>query len=254
VRDPADHPVAPPAEGFVAGAPDVIRGGPQLIPRPEWSEPGGPAPWAATDPGRRRPSLDAVRAALSVAPSPTAHPIGPPDQLGPDGRPPPRRESAVLALLYEHDGGAVVLLTRRSWDLRSHRGEVSFPGGGREAADPDLVTTALRETEEEVGIPARSVEIIGELDHLATVSSGSTIVPYVGAVRGRPSVTPDPREVAEVLHVPLAELLAPGVYREERWRLGTFERPVWFFELEGDTVWGATAAILRRLLVLVTGA
>jgi 8-oxo-dGTP pyrophosphatase MutT (NUDIX family) len=146
-----------------------------------------------------------------------------------------------------------VLLTRRSWSLRAHGGEVSFPGGRSEPDDVDLVATALRESAEEVGIDPSAVAIIGRLDPLMTVSSRSLIMPYVGILSGLPDLEPDPREVEEIRHVALSELLTDGVYREERWGPADAERPIWFFELHGDTVWGATASMLRQLLCFITG-
>ncbi|QXC60361.1 CoA pyrophosphatase [Aquihabitans sp. G128] len=163
-----------------------------------------------------------------------------------------RRGSAVLAPIYEHDGEAFVVLTRRSARLRVHSGEVSFPGGGQEPGE-DLADTARREAWEEVALDPASVELIGELDHLSTITSDSFIVPYVGLLPGRPQLVASPAEVEAVLHVPLAELLDPEVYREERWDLFGAERSIFFFELYGDTVWGATAAMLRQLLGLATG-
>ncbi len=160
--------------------------------------------------------------------------------------------AAVLAPIYEHDGEAHVVLTRRSPALRVHSGEVSFPGGRRDEGE-GLEETARREAHEEIGLDPWTVEIIGELDHLSTITSGSFIVPYVGALPGRPELVASPAEVEAVLHVRLAELLDPGVYREERWPLFGTVRPIFFFELQGDTVWGATAAMLRQLLGLATG-
>ena len=99
-----------------------------------------------------------------------------------------------------------------------------------------------------------TIEHIGELDHLATITSHSFIVPYVGALPGRPRTTANPHEVSAVLHVPVAELLDPAIFREETWTFPWAEdRPIFFFELVGDTVWGATGAMLRQLLGLVTG-
>lgn len=243
---PADHPVAPAAEGFPPGPPDVIRGGPQRIPRPDEWRPGDPAPWASLPEAARRPDLDEVRARLAGSLLTDLDPT-----ILVDGRP-PERPSAVLVALYPHQGVPHVLLTRRSWSLRAHSGEVSFPGGRAEPDDTDLVATALRETDEEVGIPPAEVEVIGRLAPLATVSSRSVVVPYVGLLPAVPDLVPDPREVEEALHVPLWELLADGVYREERWQRLGIERPIWFFELVGDTVWGATASMLRHLLCLIT--
>lgn len=162
------------------------------------------------------------------------------------------RASAVLAALYEHDGDTWVVLTRRSAALRVHSGEVSFPGGGQDDGE-DLPDTARREAREEVGLDPAAVEIIGELDHLSTVTSNSFIVPYVAVLPERPHLTPSPAEVDAVLHVALSELLDPAIFREERWDIFGTERPIWFFELVGDTVWGATAAMLRQLLGFATG-
>lgn len=162
------------------------------------------------------------------------------------------RASAVLVPLYEQDGAVHVVLTRRAQHLRSHRGEVSFPGGGQEPGE-DLRTTALRESHEETGLDPASVEIIGELDHLETVTSRSFITPYVGVLPGRPQLEPNPAEVERILHVSLRDLLDPRVFREERWGLPPLDRPIYFFEVVGDTIWGATAAMLRNFLALVTG-
>ncbi len=149
--------------------------------------------------------------------------------------------------------GLHVLLTRRSWGLRTHSGEVSFPGGrcdpGESPAD-----AAVREAWEETGLDPQSVEVLGELDHLTTVTRRAYIVPVVSVLTGWPDVVANPGEVDEVLMVPVAELLAPGVFREERWGNDDLHRPVYFFELVGDTVWGATAAMLRQALSMLVGA
>jgi 8-oxo-dGTP pyrophosphatase MutT (NUDIX family) len=164
------------------------------------------------------------------------------------------RPAAVLVPLYDQDGEAVVVLTRRTWWLPSHQGEVSFPGGRVERGETPT-DGALREAKEEIGLDPTAVEVIGELDHLATVSSESFIVPLVGALAaGRPDCVPSPVEVEAVLHVPLSELLDPAIYREEIWAWGgQAERSIYFFELVGDTLWGATAAMLRQLLGIITG-
>jgi 8-oxo-dGTP pyrophosphatase MutT (NUDIX family) len=218
-----------------------------VIPRPLTATAGRPAPWAELPPARRRPSLDDVRRTFADA--------GPAERSERELLPDLDRAAAVLAPLYEADGELFVVLTRRTWELRSHQGEVSFPGGRHDDDDPDLWQTALRESREEIALDTSRVEHIGELDHLATVSSRSFIVPYVGALPpGVPATSANPAEVSAVLHVPVAELLDPSIYREERWLFpGGWERPIFFFELIGDTVWGATGAMLRQLLGLVTG-
>lgn len=218
------------------------RGGDQFIPRPEGVEPGDPPPWATVPPDVRRIGLQQLVERLAA--------IGP-------ARPSPMehagaRPSAVLAPFYEVDGELHVVLTRRAKHLRAHSGEVSFPGGAVEVGE-SLVEAALREADEEVALDPTSVEIVGELDHLQTFTSRSFIVPFVGVLPGRPELRPNADEVDEVLHVPVAELLLDEVYREERWGLAPLDRPLCFFELVGDTVWGATAHMLRNLLAIGTG-
>jgi 8-oxo-dGTP pyrophosphatase MutT (NUDIX family) len=225
------------------------RGGPQLIPRPDSAKPGAPAPWAHLPAEQRHVSLDRVLAALRRAgpakPSPWEPPVG-------------ALRSAVLVPLFEDDGCACVVLTRRAQHLRSHKGEVAFPGGRQDDGE-SLMEAALREAREEIGLDTQLVEIVGELDHLATVSSNSSIVPYVGVLPGRPTrFTPNPDEVEAVFTVSLDELLRDDVFHTETWEWQQAtglvgERPVHFFELYGDTVWGATARILVNLLCIVTG-
>jgi 8-oxo-dGTP pyrophosphatase MutT (NUDIX family) len=157
--------------------------------------------------------------------------------------------SAVLIPLYEEDEQTLVVLTRRSLAMRSHTWEVSFPGGRADDGESPW-QTALREAHEEVALDPRVVRPIGELDRFVTVGSQSLVHPMVGALADRPALTPSPAEVDQILHVPLSELLLDGVFREEVWAIGDALRPITFFELYGNTVWGATAAMLRQLLVL----
>lgn len=221
------------------------RGGPQKIPRPPGTRIGAPAPWADLAPDERRPSIGVVRDVLAEAPDPNPAPA---ELLG------SARASAVLAPLYEHpDHGPTLVFTRRAWHLRSHAGEVSFPGGGAEDDDRTLWDTALRESQEEVGLAPETVEFLGEIDHLQTVTSRSFIVPFVGLLDGPPTLRANPNEVDSILHVPVAELLDPAIYRQERWGVPGLNRPIHFFELVGDTLWGATAAMLVDLLSRITG-
>lgn len=218
------------------------RGGPQQIPRPTAWSPGRPAPWAELVDPERSITLERVAAMYPAgtegAPSPVADAGGTP--------------SAVLIPLYEGDDGVEVVLTRRAWNLRTHRGEVSFPGGRSEEGETP-VQTAVREAAEEIALHPGLVRPLGELDHLTTVTRRAYIVPVVATVPERPQLRPSEAEVDGVLHVPLAELLLPEVFREEQWGPADRSRPVYFFELVGDTVWGATAAMLRQLLSRLTG-
>ena len=225
-----------------ASGPSPARVGGQVIPRPISARPGSPAPWAGLPVEDRRPSVADVRRALDAAGPPALSPL---EGTG-------VRASAVLCALYDEGGLAHVVLTRRAQHLRSHRGEVSFPGGGQDPGE-DLWDTAVREALEEIALDPATVERVGELDHRQTVTSRSFIVPYVAVLPGRPTLTPSPAEVELVLHVPLADLLADDVFREERWGIPPMDRPIYFFDIPGDTIWGVTAAMLRNLLGVVTG-
>jgi 8-oxo-dGTP pyrophosphatase MutT (NUDIX family) len=235
-------------------APTPRQGGRQVIPRPPTAHAGSPAPWAALDPRDRRAiTVARVRQAVS-GPRPT------PDwaqRVPPDAFPDPGAPSAVLAALFDEQGEARVVLTRRSAHLRSHRGEVSFPGGrldGSETAEEG----ALREASEEIGLDPALVEPVGRLSAVTTFASGSFITPVVGLLSRRPRLVASPTEVEHVFDVALAELADPEIFREEWWTvagrvpaLGGVPFPVWFFELPDDTVWGATARMLVDLLRLV---
>ncbi|HEX6261404.1 MAG TPA: CoA pyrophosphatase [Actinomycetota bacterium] len=163
-----------------------------------------------------------------------------PDPPLPEGVP-----AAVVLPLLEAPEPAL-LFTRRTDDLRHHRGEVSFPGGARHDEDPDLLTTALRETEEELGIPASAHDVLGRLVPMQAGVSGYAVVPFVAHLGERPELRPNPMEVAEVLELPL-ELLA-AVERLERvvWEGGSYDTYV--YEVNGQVVWGLTGRILHHLL------
>ncbi len=221
----------------------VDRGGQQRIPRPAGTRPGRPAPWAGLAEADRHPDTARVRERLA-RPRPPAGPlIDVPDA----------REAAVLVGVYDRDGEAHVVLTKRPETMPSHRGEIAFPGGKREDRDPDLRATALREAREEVGIEPATVDVIAELDRIGTVASAFTITPFVGVMTGEPHLRPHPVEVVDAFAVPVSELLGPETYREEIWDLWGAPRSMAFYELPGETVWGATARILTHFLALVTG-
>ena len=163
------------------------------------------------------------------------------------------RDSAVLVPLYELHGEPMVLLTRRSPTLRAHTHEVAFPGGRHDDTDADHVETALREAEEEVGLDRSLVQIVGALDWFVTGGSGSLVHPFVGLLAESPTdLVANPGEVEAILPVKLSELLLDEVWREERWTRDGVESPVTFFELYGDTIWGATGNMLRQLLTIAT--
>jgi 8-oxo-dGTP pyrophosphatase MutT (NUDIX family) len=140
-----------------------------------------------------------------------------------------------------------ILLTKRTDTVRDHKGEISFPGGVRHAEDPDLMTTALRETEEELGIRRDSVRIAGRMAPTHTIVTGYVIVPYVGILSEVPPLTPSPVEIAEVLEMDLGRL-ALAEREAGGWDPGGSYRPWFAYELEGHTVWGATGGILHGFL------
>ena len=157
------------------------------------------------------------------------------------------RPAAVLILLYEWDGEPVTLLTRRSEHLRGHRGEISLPGGTPEPGDASLYETALRETWEEIGVEPATVSLIGALEPVLTVVSNYAITPFVARL-SRPAFTPNPREVAELIELPLGRLVEPDACREELWETDGVARTIYFYDYRSHTIWGATARILRHFV------
>jgi 8-oxo-dGTP pyrophosphatase MutT (NUDIX family) len=164
---------------------------------------------------------------------------------------PGSRPAGVLVALFEQEGEAHLILTKRPETMPTHQGEISFPGGGLwPGVDASPRDAALREAEEEVGLPREAVDVVAELDTLATVGSRFTIAPFVGVVDALPPLVPNPREVVKILEVPLSELLDDDAFHEEFW--GLPDRAIAFFELPGETVWGATARVLVAFLAHLT--
>ncbi len=145
-----------------------------------------------------------------------------------------------------------MLLTRRSMHLSNHRGEVSFPGGRLDPGET-YEQAALREAFEEVGLPPDAVQIEGWLEPIATFVSRSWIVPVVARTEAPLPLVGHPGEVDRVLWLPLRDLTLPGTFREEWWDTPQGSRPIFFFELDDETVWGATARMLHQLLRVAHG-
>ena len=159
---------------------------------------------------------------------------------------PPLKPAAVLVPLVEHGAGFTVLLTQRSPDLRAHAGQISFPGGRAEPEDASPEITALRETEEEVGLDRGIIEVVGRLDTYRTVTNYA-VTPVVGIVRPDFAPIPDPYEVAEVFETPLAFLLdSRNHVRHSGWFNGT-PRRWWAMPFGEYYIWGATAGMLMNL-------
>lgn len=187
------------------------------------------------------PNFDPLVAQLKMAPMPrptirTAETPGQP------------RQGGVLILLYEWLGQTHLVLTRRRDDLPSHAGQISFPGGRREAGET-LQTTAFREAHEEVGIHPSELEFLGVLSHLYIPPSDYEVHPFVAWHKnGRPAFTPQETEVAEILEVPLSHLQNPATRQHETWQIRGYELDVPFYLVSGYKVWGATAMMLSEFL------
>lgn len=162
------------------------------------------------------------------------------------------RPAAVLVPLVNHAQGMAVLLTQRTAHLTAHAGQISFPGGRIEVHDPDEIAAALRETEEEVGLPPHHVEVIGRLDTYVT-GTGFEITPIVGIVTPPYPVSIDPFEVAEAFEVPLSFILDRRNHqRVERESAGS-RRSFYILPYDGRNIWGATAGILVNLAEVLAG-
>ncbi len=159
-----------------------------------------------------------------------------PKQLAPSSAKP----AAVLVPLFEQGGEAYVWLVRRPGTMRSHAGQVAFPGGKTDPADASALVTALREADEELGIPRESVDVLGPLDQMHTIT-GYTISPFVGWLAPGVEIRPNPGEVARAFAAPLRSFLEPqkGYLPWRGWTI------------DGELVWGATAAIVRGFVTIL---
>jgi 8-oxo-dGTP pyrophosphatase MutT (NUDIX family) len=182
--------------------------------------------------------LPRLRAALA-APAPSAGPLT-------------GIASAVLVPLFEADGALHLLYTKRSEALPHHRGQIAFPGGRHTPeADASLLATALRESEEEIGIEPRDVDVLGPLPAIHTFSSNFVINPFVGLIPHPYPFRPNPHEVSEIFSVPLAVLTDPATSSAEEWELEGRTVPIETYRHQGHVIWGATHRITASLLDLL---
>jgi 8-oxo-dGTP pyrophosphatase MutT (NUDIX family) len=156
-----------------------------------------------------------------------------------------RTEAAVLVPIYDWGGEPGLIFTERRSDLRRHAGEISFPGGRRDAGE-DLRQTALREAEEEVGLSAERVEMVGALPPIGTFVTSYKVHPFVGLIDENAELRPNPAEVAAVLRFELGELREAYAMRRLVRRGVPIRTPT--YELGRHMIWGATARILQELL------
>jgi len=161
--------------------------------------------------------------------------------------PPVLVSAGVLVPLFFKDSMAHLLFTQRTFTVKDHRGQISFPGGVRHQSDPDLRATALRETQEEIGLDPEVVEVLGLLQPVDTIT-GYHIIPFVGLIPHPYDFHPSPLEVKRLLLLPLE-----GFYEAGRWSTGLYHYQgratrVYYWRCNREVIWGATAQILLNLL------
>ncbi len=189
-----------------------------------------------------RGPLPSLEAQITMAPRPRS--FSPAPGVEP-------RQAGVLLLLYPIRGVLRLVLTVRTADLDHHSGQISLPGGGWEEGDASLQETALREAREEIGIVTDGLELLDSLTPLYIQPSNNVVHPFVAYAPQRPDFYPDPKEVAELLEVPLHLLLNPATRREEDWTWRGAPLHVPFYAVGEHKVWGATAIILAEFLALL---
>ncbi|MDF1561689.1 MAG: CoA pyrophosphatase [Deltaproteobacteria bacterium] len=162
------------------------------------------------------------------------------------------REShaAVLVPIVSTPEGPELLLTRRTESVGTHRGQVAFPGGNAEPGDGSPEVTALREAEEEIGLPRASVELLGRLDAFPTVTNRTAVTPVVGWVEALPPLTPQDDEVARIFSIPFARLREAKGWRSQMVEHEGRTYPLYFFDWDGEVLWGLSAYITLALLDL----
>ena len=156
------------------------------------------------------------------------------------------RQAGVLVLTYPEADGLHVILTQRATTLRSHSGQISFPGGRRNPEDESFTAAALRETCEELGI-CEGIQIIGMLSHIYIPPSNFEVFPTVATLPERPTYHPNPAEVESVFTMPLQLLLDPQIKLTEDWDINGMMLPITYYSVGGHKVWGATAFMLSEL-------
>lgn len=162
------------------------------------------------------------------------------------------RHAAVLMPLVSRPAGVHLLLTQRTSHLKGHAGQISFPGGGVEPADRDRADTALRETEEEIGLSRDRIEILGAMPDYE-LNSGYLVTPVVGWIEPPYQVNPDPYEVQDVFEIPLRHFLDHRSFQRRRYEYDGMVRRYLAAPYEGRYVWGATAGMLYFLFQLLRG-
>ena len=159
-----------------------------------------------------------------------------------------RVPSAVLIPIYYKQGQYYILFTKRTGKVKEHKGEISFPGGAYQEGDRTLLDTALRECAEEIGLMADKVEVLGELDDTATLTSNYNISPFVAIIPWPYPFKVDQWETEEIIDIPIAALLDKNCLRQETEIVDGKEAALYFYHYQGRIIWGATARILNQFL------
>ena len=164
---------------------------------------------------------------------------------------PPFSHAAVLVPLFQKDGDCHLLFTKRSEEVKYHKGEISFPGGVVDEGDSELIHTALREAREEVGLEESDVQIIGVLDDIVTITE-FIVTPIVGFFPYPYPFKISEVEIAELIEVPLSFLLKGGSFSEREVFRGGQKEVVYTYQYGKHIIWGATGRILKQFLDLIT--
>jgi len=164
---------------------------------------------------------------------------------------PPFSHAAVLVPLFQKEGDCHLLFTKRSQEVKYHKGEISFPGGVVDEEDKELINTALREAFEEIGLKENDVQIIGVLDDIVTITE-FIVTPIVGLFSYPYPFKVSEVEIAELIEVPLAFLLDEDCFSEREISRGGEREIVYAYQYGEHIIWGATARILKQFLDLIS--
>jgi len=164
-----------------------------------------------------------------------------------------RLPSAVLIPLYQEDGQYHIIFIKRTMTVKTHQGQISFPGGMQDRVDKTLRDTALRESEEEIGLRREDVNILGELDDEITTTSNYIVTPFVATIPWPYRFKPNKNEVAKIIGVPIAALMEKDCRKPETETLNGKKVESFAYYYQGTRIWGATARILNKLLEIIAG-
>jgi 8-oxo-dGTP pyrophosphatase MutT (NUDIX family) len=162
-----------------------------------------------------------------------------------------RKPSAVLIPIYQKRGHYYIIFIRRTETVKTHKGQISFPGGARDVNDRTLLHTAIRESREEIGLYMKDIEVIGELDDEITTTSNYVVTPFVAMIPWPYRFKKNEDEVAEIMEVPIKVLLEKGCLKSNNETLNGKPIDSYTYYYQGKVIWGATARILKKLLDII---